>query len=358
MSFLITFFGLGFIIFFHELGHMLIAKFCGVYIYEFSVGMGPAIYQKKYGQTKYAIRVFPFGGFVKLAGMDDEEEDEHAQQVAPDQSFYAKSFGQKIAIISAGSLMNIFLGFLFFLVIYCGLGVSEVSNKIIKIVPDSIADTAGLQVGDQIVRVNNQKVKDANDDIIKIINKNAQKTVQLTYQRNQDFLKTTVIPELDKKDNKARIGIALEIKHYRHNIVSGTIKASQSTWGIVKLVFTSLKLLINRKVGLENMAGPIGIVQLASFGLKQGATFFLDIMAMITISLGVINLFPIPVLDGGHLVILSIEAYRKERLPEKFDTLIKNIGAALLITLMAFVVINDILHWHQRIDILKTLAGN
>lgn len=350
MSFIIAIIALGIVIFVHELGHMLAAKKSGIGVLEFSIGMGPKVWSKKSKETNYCIRAFPFGGFVKLAGMDDED----GQECKPEENFYKKPIINKFATIVAGSLTNIVFGFFVFLILYTIVGVPGIGNSIDSIVPDSPAEIVGLQPGDKILYVNEKKVQQAELDIVKQIHNSNGNLVNLRYERNNNNYNVAITPKASEKNpDTFLIGITLSSQIRRYNPIKATYLSAVETYESMRLVFTSLGMLISREAGIKDMLGPIGIVQLTSSNMSKGVYNLFFIIALISINLGVINLFPFPVLDGGHLVFIILEAIRRRPLNKKWETIINNAGAALLIALMAFIVINDVLNWKNRTNLFN-----
>ncbi|NQY74792.1 MAG: RIP metalloprotease RseP [Candidatus Margulisbacteria bacterium] len=353
MTFLITIFALGLVIFLHELGHMLMAKRAGIGVYEFSVGMGPKVVSRQWGETLYSLRILPLGGFVKLAGLDD---DDHHQAPA-DKNFNSKSIMARFLTISAGSIMNIILGFTIFVLMFTFIGVPRVNNVVKNVLKDSPAQSVGLQSGDIFLEINDHPITLPKRDIINTIHHSAGKPLKILVERQGNEQTLFITPKAnDMNPEIGLIGIVLDATITRYNPLKSIQLGAQETYTRVRLVFVSLSMLINGKAGLKDMAGPIGIIQIASFQLHQNFLSFLDIMALISISLGVINLFPLPVLDGGHLVLLLVEAVRKKRLNKKWENAINNIGTAILIALMVIVVINDVINWESRVGLLKSLT--
>jgi regulator of sigma E protease len=350
LSIIITLFAVGVVIFVHELGHMLAAKRAGIGVYEFSVGMGPKLLSKKFKETIYSLRAFPFGGFVKLAGLDEDEEGKKSEAA---DSFNSKSILARSITISAGSLVNIFFGFLIFFGIYLFLGIPHTTNQIMKIMPDSPAQRVGLQVGDTVVALNGQKVKEVQSDFIKSINQNEGKELELTILRQKENQIIKVIPQKIGKAKVATIGIYFDVKYDRVNIFKIFYYSLVETKDTIKSVFVSLGMLFSGQAALSDVAGPIGIIQIVSFQLSRGVLYFLNIMALISISLGVINLFPFPVLDGGYIALLLYELISRKAVNKNVEDIMNKAGMAVLVTLMVLVVINDCVNWGHRVEILK-----
>ncbi|MBT5856557.1 RIP metalloprotease RseP [bacterium] len=359
MSFLITLFALGFVIFIHEMGHMVAAKRSGIGVLEFAVGMGPKLYGKQVGETLYSIRVFPFGGFVKLAGLDDDEN----STCDPALSFKTKPLASRFITIVAGSAMNIVLGFLIFVIMYSMLGVPTPTPVVSDVFPNTPASEVGIRKGDRLVSLEGASIQDVKMDFIKIVHASKDTPLQLQILRDGVTSKLSITPRgTSKYPTLGLIGVRFDEEVRRYNPIKGLWLGSQRTYTSISNVFLSLSMLIRQEANLGDVAGPIGIVQLASFHLDTanglvGVLNFLNIMALISISLGVMNLLPFPVLDGGHLIFLIIEGVIGRPVNSKWETVIHNTGAALLITVMVLVVFNDIMHWKNRLSILQKAAG-
>jgi len=351
MGILITILALGFVIFIHELGHMLVAKFFGVGVHEFSIGMGPAVLKKKLKETLYALRVLPFGGFVKLAGLDDSEETPSPD----DQNFLKKPIYQRFCVLAAGSSMNILLGFCVILCLFAFWGKPVLSPTINGVVPNSPAFQAGLLKGDKLLAINNLKINDMRTDVIKRINQSEGVSVKLDIEREGQLLSLHVIPTVESGTEKpAVIGILLQSDLQRGSLFQVVGWSLDKTSDYIGMVFTSIHMLVTAKASVQDMAGPIGIVQYASFELNRSLVSFLNIIALISISLGVINLFPFPVLDGGHILFLLIEWVTKKPVSKPITEKVTQIGALALMLLMGFIVFNDINTWASRKSLLES----
>ncbi|MFT5170664.1 MAG: regulator of sigma E protease [Candidatus Marinamargulisbacteria bacterium] len=354
MGILITLLALGMVIFIHELGHMYVAKKVGVGVIEFSIGMGPRVFSKKWGETLYCFRVFPLGGFVKLAGLDDTTDED--ESFPEEKHFQTKSVWKRSAIIVAGSVMNLVLGFLIFVTIYSLIGVPTVTPTIQKVLEGSPAANAGLISGDRILSVNNLTVEDTQKDMITTINDNLGKSLAFKYERSGQNFDVSIVPTAGEGKKVGLIGVVLVSETVRFGPIKAVGLSFQATGKYMGMVFKSLKMLVTGEASLKEMAGPIGIVQFASFELDRGFLNFLEIISMISISLGVINMFPFPVLDGGHLMFLMLEFFRKKPMNKKWEIIINNVGAACLIMVMILIVFNDIGLWKDRVVFLKTLT--
>ncbi|MFA5880098.1 MAG: RIP metalloprotease RseP [Candidatus Margulisiibacteriota bacterium] len=354
IAIIVTLIALGIVIFVHEFGHMIVAKSLGIGILEFSIGMGPKIFSKKIKETTYSLRILPVGGFVSVAGLDTDKNLEIPDNI----NYYKKSYLARLLTVAAGSVFNILLGLLIFFCIFTLIGVPQPINTIDKILPKSPAAKVGLLPSDKIIRVNGIIIKDLQKDLISVIHASANKPITLSVLR--DSLTKTIILIPTKSTPSAKIGtIGVYFKNEvkRHSVISAAKYSVIQTYNTITLVFKSLIMLFNREVSLKELAGPIGIVQIASFQLSKGLLYFFNIMAVISISLGVVNLFPFPVLDGGHIFLLLIEWIMRRPLNNKIATFINNTGAVVLITLMVLIVLNDLVNWGERVSLLKKLMN-
>lgn len=349
---LIALFGLGVVIFIHELGHMLFAKRAGIGVYEFAIGMGPKLLSKTYNGTEYSLRLLPLGGFVRLAGLDNDED------TAPDNiNFYKKSRWNRFLTLVAGAGMNVLFGFILFILLFTLIGTPRLTSSIESVLPNSPAHQAGLVGGDTVIRINSTSVADPLTDIIQTIQQSNGAPLTLTIDRSGQSIETIVRPELSKgSDAKWLIGIKLAASPHRHGPVQAIIESMRSTLFHIQMVFKSLHLLITRNANFNEMAGPIGIVQLAGSQATTNWYGFFNLLAMISISLGIINLFPFPVLDGGHILLLAIESIRKKRLSSTWETRINQAGVSILITLMIIVIYNDVINWSTRAELFRSFS--
>ena len=352
MGFFITVLALGFVVFFHELGHMLFAKWFGVGVYEFSVGMGPKVLGKKIKETLYSVRLLPFGGFVKLAGLDDEE-----SEVPVDENlkFTSKPVYQRFLILSAGSLMNIFLGFLIFFFLYLFMGVPHSTTEISSVAPHSSAMVAGLKGGDVIESVDGVSLNHSGNLLVSRIMSSNQHPLAFRVLRNGQFFEVTLSPKFEK--NKYVIGVVLKSVPIHVSFFQAVKLGAMTVCYHVYLVFYGLSELFHGHAAMDQLTGPIGIIQFASYQFHEGVLQFFKVIAMISISLGVMNLLPFPVLDGGHLFFLLFEGVRGKPLSKKIEGYVNNGGIAILVALMLLIVVNDIRFWGLRSQILKSLLG-
>ena len=321
-----------FIVFFHELGHFLLAKMNGVEVNEFAIGMGPAIYSREYKGTKYAVRIFPIGGFCAM-GEDDEVTE------SPN-NFNNKSVWARISVIAAGPIFNFILAFIFSVILTALVGYDK---PVVSGVEEGyLAAEAGIQAGDTIVRMGGKRIHLFRE--VSVYNQFHQgEEVAVTYRRNGEEKKE------DKELGYERLGISS----------SGYVKANFLTamqYGVyverfwINTTLESLKMLVTGKVGIDQLSGPVGIVDVVDDSYKESRSYgFMAVLAqllyiaiLISANLGVMNLLPLPALDGGRLVFLFAEAVRRKRVPPEKEGYVHLVGIACLMILMVFVMFNDI----------------
>lgn len=313
----------------HEFGHFSIAKLSGIKVNEFSIGMGPKIYQKQKGETFYSLRALPVGGYVAMEG---EEENSHDPR-----AFNNVSIVKRMAVVLAGAFMNFVLAFIAFTLIFSivGYGTSEIE----KVISNSPADKAGIQSGDLIIKINENKVKDIYD-INSIISKNQKEEMDFQINREGNILNVKIKPEYSVENQMYLIGITSKLDH---SILKSISLGANRTLEMSKLILQSIKMMFSGSFKMEYLSGPVGVVQLIGSESSKGFLNFLQILGLISVNLGVFNLLPIPALDGGKFLFLLIEALRGKPIDEKIEQGLSLIGISLLCSLMIYVTIfNDI----------------
>lgn len=321
---------LGFLIFIHESGHFTIAKLCKVKVNEFAIGFGPTIWRKQGKETKYALRLIPLGGFVSMEG-----EEERSNDVG---SFSKASIPKRIAIVSAGAIVNILFAIIVYFILIASSG-PYVTNEIDTVVEDYPAYQIGLETGDKIVQVNNKKIKnlyDLNDEI-----QNNGKEVTIKVERNREILEYKTIPKEVTQNSYTSYYLGVNLKPAQDNFINRCINGGLRTKDFIFSIIDNIKEIFTGKVQANQMMGPVGISQVVS--KTNGIKEFIYLLALISISLGVTNLLPIPALDGGKILILIIEAIRRKPLKQELEINIQLLGFAILIALSIFVSYNDIL---------------
>lgn len=346
MSFIYAVILFGFLIFIHELGHFLAAKISGVSVLKFSIGFGPKIIGKRIGETEYLLSAVPLGGYVKMYGEEvgDEVIDEK-------RSFKHQPVYKKIFIVFAGPLFNI-IGAVFLFWIVFVHGVPVLKPVIGEVMEGSSASLAGLKNGDKIVEIEGQKITNW-FDMAQFIQQNPDRALNFKIERNGEIIQLKITPQAKEAKNifgekviVGQIGIKPDEKAVfikKEEPLTALNKAFHKCYEIVELTYLTIVKIFQRVVSTEVIGGPILIFQAAGKTAEQGLISFLSFAAIISINLGVLNLLPIPVLDGGHILFFLIEAVRRKPLSEKFIAASQKIGIAFLVALMILAFYNDIL---------------
>ncbi len=410
---------LGILVFVHEFGHFILAKFVGIRVERFSLGFPPRMIGKKIGDTDYCISWIPLGGYVKMSGMIDESLDSSSIKGEP-WEFMSKPIYQRFLVIFAGPAMNLLLAVLLFSGIAYIMGLNEPVGTVVgKPSSQRIVEQTGLQTGDMILTVNNQPVKtwsdfedvasqakqldiqfergnerlsttfssslvdsfqrtlppvvgDLNDGfpaeeagmqvgdrivsidgkevktwngLTEIIHAQPEKPLQIKWERNGEYFTAEITPKLQKQQGQeiGLIGISYPMQEFRLNPFQSLVHGAEYSWMITRLTYQYVKLVIQGEHSFKDaFGGPIMIAKLAKDSAQQGESNFIAFIAFLSLNLGILNLLPIPVLDGGHLIFLAIEGIIRKPIPNKTKLIIQQVGMVLLIALMVFVIINDI----------------
>ncbi|MEW6615228.1 MAG: RIP metalloprotease RseP [Thermodesulfobacteriota bacterium] len=339
---------LGILIFVHELGHFIVAKISGVGVLKFSLGFGHKILSKKIGETEYLLSAIPLGGYVKMIGEEPGEEEKVSENDLS-KSFSNKSLLKRTGIVFAGPFSNIIFAVVILSAIYMR-GVPVLTTQVGDIVDRSPAYEAGIKKGDQIVAINGKKVSRW-EDLTKIIQRSKGEELTIQLKKDGSYYKTKLTPKLftDKnifgEDVKIyKIGITASDKFIteRYNPFMAIVKGSQQTWWLIKLMGITIIKLIERTVPANTLGGPILIIQMAGKQAQAGIPNFLFFMAIISINLGIVNLLPIPILDGGHLFFFLLEAIMGKPLSIKKREAAQQVGLVIIILLIVFVFYNDL----------------
>jgi len=337
---------LGVLIFFHEFGHFLAARFAGVGVVKFSLGFGPKIIGKKIGKTEYVLSLIPLGGYVKLLGEDGSEklsaEDEKM-------SFTKKAVWKRIMIIFAGPFFNFLLAVLIYAFIYM-YGVPALSNVVGEVQKKSAALEAGIKNGDKIISINGNKIIYW-EEIKPVIAESKGQELEFVVERKTQTKKIYIKPRLSKTHNifgeeisAYLVGItpANNVVIERRNLWESSIIALKKTWQFSELTIIVFIKMVKGEVSPKNLGGPIFIAQAAGAVAKEGIVPFLFLMALLSVNLAIINLFPIPILDGGHIMFNIIELVRRKPVSMKWQGIFQQIGFVLLMMLMIFVIMVDV----------------
>ena len=344
------------VVFIHELGHYSVGRWCGIGVETFSIGMGKQIWGKRdKSGTLWRVAILPIGGYVKFYGDEDPsgKKLESSDNIESDKNFHNKSVWKKIATTAAGPLFNFILAIFIFSIIFFFRGESLVQPYVGQVVDESPAYNAGLKTGDEIIYADGNEILYFND-LRNYVLENPSSEIELTIIR--DGLEETVflIPEvISSKDrfgneySSARIGVIgsqnpehVELRKY--GFISSLFRGTKETYNLSAKILNYLGNLIVGRESIDQMGGPIKIIQISGEISNYGIIPLLALIAAISVNLGIINLLPIPVLDGGHLLYYSFEVLRGKPLSQKTQEVGMQIGMSLLIALMIFVTFLDI----------------
>ena len=320
------------VILFHEFGHFIIAKSVGVKVNEFSIGMGPKIFQKQKGETKYSVRALPIGGYVSMEGEDENSDDPRRFNKVPAIS--------RIAVVVAGATMNFILAIIVLSIVSFNVGMP--TTIVLETLDDSPAKSAGIQREDRIVKINNIEMKNWDSIVNEINNSSPDEDMKVTVLRNGDIKDFTLKPEVSN-DNRVIIGIVPTTEKTFISAIKGGL---QKTGSMLMLMFDFIKMVFSGKVSTKDLSGPVGVIYTIGEAAKYGFTNLLYLMGFISINLGFFNLLPLPALDGSRIVFLFLEIIRGKAIDPDKEGFIHFIGFVLLILLMLTVTYSDIIRFN------------
>lgn len=340
ITIIITILMFGLMIFVHELGHFLTAKWNHVYVHEFSIGMGPRIWGFKKGETEYALRLFPIGGYVKMEGEDEESSDSRA--------FCNRPVWARMMIAVAGACMNVILGFLCFTILVGVVDSSPGVPIVAEVTAGSPAEEAGIKPGDKVTKIGDSRILSLDDATYALIlYKGNNEPVPISYKRDGKKYTVPVVPEMSES---GRYLFGLRWSQVEKTPLTVLREGLYETRTSICLVYTSLKGLLTGAVPVSEISSVIGVGQVVGEAVSDipsspGISFLnlLFLLGFISVNLGVMNLLPIPALDGSRVVFLLIEAVRKKPVPPDKEGMVHAIGFLLLIGLMIFAFFNDIM---------------
>lgn len=331
----------------HEFGHFAVAKLCGIRVNKFAIGMGPVLLKKDIGETEYSLRLLPIGGFCAMEGEDDDSNDPRA--------FNKKSVPKRLAVVVAGAVMNLILGFI--LIIITTLLYGDIASVTIADFPEdketgesvSTSESCGLEVGDTIISIDGMRILTDTDLSYKLQTNEAEEMTVVVLRNGEKITLRNV--RFFNTATKGRLDFYVLAKKLNFfNVISYSFLDTISTG---RLIWSSFLDLITGKYGFHDLSGPVGIVstigEAASYGetFKQHLTSVLSLASFITVNVGIFNLLPIPALDGARLVFLVVEAVRRKPVSPEKEGMVHLVGMALLFLLMIAVSIQDILRLFQ-----------
>lgn len=339
IRYILAFVVLSVIIIFHELGHFLLAKKNGIRVNEFSLGLGPTIVGIQCGETKFSIKALPFGGACMMEGEDGESSD--------DRSFQKKSVWARISVVAAGPVFNFILAFVFSLVIIGSVGV--VKPVLSDVTPGYAAEEAGLKAGDEIVRMGGKHIFFYSEVSMYSVF-HAGETTEVTYRRDGEIQTAVLQPVYNEEEGRYLYGFVGAASQERLGPLQTIEYSALNVKFWIQYTYGSLRMLLTNQVSFNEMSGPVGIVKYMgdsyaesrSAGLFYGFLTLLNFGILISANLGVINLLPLPALDGGRLVFLIIEAIRKKRVIPEREGMVHFVGIMCLFALMILILFNDV----------------
>ena len=343
----------------HEFGHFTVAKLCGIQVNEFSIGMGPALWKKIYKGTQYSLRALPVGGYVALEGEEspesqqaeaarDEREAEDENPVPPEQRtgipLNEAPVWQRVLVMVAGAFMNFVLGFVVLVILVAAQEGAITSKTIYSIENDALCGQTGLQAGDEIVAVNGRRCFVANDIIYELV-RTEQYRADFTVLRDGQTVELPDVQFDTWTDEAGQVHMSLGFTVYGLAKTPCNVlrEAGNSMLYYGRIIFTSLADLLRGRENINNLSGPVGIVTAIGQAASYGWQDLLQLLALITINLGIFNLLPFPALDGGKVVFLAIEGITGHAVPEKLQGSLTVAAFALLFGLMIFATYNDII---------------
>jgi len=354
------------IVFVHELGHFLVARWCGVAVKVFSIGFGPELFgfDDRYG-TRWKVAAIPLGGYVKFlgdeneAGGTDHEALAGMSETEREHAFANKGVGARAAIVAAGPLANFLLAIVIFTVIFSTYGRQVTEARVDAVLAGSVAEQAGFQPGDLVLSIDGAGV-DSFGDLQRIVAVSADTELHFVVERGGEQVSLTATPERQEVEDRfgnvqrvGRLGISRSttpenVRTERFPVPQAAVLAVEETWFVVKQTITALAGIVSGRESTDQLGGPIRIAQMSGQIATLGIMPLVNFVALISIGIGLINLFPIPMLDGGHLVFFAVEGVRGRPLSERAQDISFRIGFAAVVMLMVFATWNDIIHLSSR----------
>ena len=334
---------LGVIVFIHEFGHFTFAKLTGVYVYEFSIGMGPKLWSKKGKETEYSLRAIPIGGFCQMAGEDMEDDD--LKKIPKDKRLQSKSVWQRFLIMFFGAGNNFISAVLILFFLALIWGGNSMTPKITEVTKDYPAQKAGIQAGDIVKEINGHKIKTSDDISLYLAIADPKEKSTFVVEKGNGYevtykFKAKKVKEKDEVSYVYGIGMKQEKTKGFVNAIKYTVK---KTGSIFKQMGVTVGYLFTGGISLNQLSGPVGIYSVVGESSKAGVANILYLVAFLSINVGFINLLPLPAFDGGHILFLVIEAIKGSPVKPEVEEKIHGICMLLLLLLMVVITINDII---------------
>ena len=315
-------------IFPHELGHFIAAKRVGVKVNEFAFGMGPSLWKKQGKETLYSIRLFPIGGYCAMEGEDDDCDSPRA--------FGNKKPWQKILVLAAGSFMNVLCAILIMIIVVGFLGFTTTTIDMVD--EGSPAQEANVLPGDVIVQIDEMQIETWNDVSV-AFNSALGKTSTVIVERDGNLEELKITPELSE-DGRYLVGVTCEVSH---NPAKAVVEGTVATWNMTKSLFVAIGQIFTGSVGVDNLSGPVGMVQMVNETTTYGIWYYGFLTAMICMNLAIVNMLPLPALDGGRIIFVLVTMFTGKEVSPRVEGTIHFIGIVLLLGLMVYVSFNDVI---------------
>ncbi len=323
----------------HEFGHFWVAKLLGVRVQVFSVGFGPKLFKWTRGETEYAFSLVPLGGYVKMLG---ESPDEELSEEDQKRSFLGQPIWRKSLIAFAGPLFNLVLPVVLFFGIL--VGNHEIPQPVIgEVIAGKAGEKYGLKVGDKVISIDGKPISTFME-LVDQVSHHPGKELHLTLENDHVVRDVIVVPDSEGKVGRLGVMLSETAPTTLHHVgIAKALKESLSkTWEMIRLTVVSLWMLATGQVSPKELGGPLMIIGAAGQAASQGLAYYLQLMALISVNLGLLNLLPVPVLDGGHLLMFGVEAVIRRPLSMRVRQIVTQIGLFLLISLMVIALFNDV----------------
>ncbi len=344
LSFLVV---IGVVIFVHELGHFLAAKAVGIRVERFSLGFPPRMVGFKRGDTDYCVSWIPLGGYVKMSGMIDESLENPEKISGAPYEFVSKNTAQKMLVISAGVIMNFILAMGIYTAVTLREGVPETVEPVVAVVsPGLPADEAGILPGARIFEIEGIPITTWSE-LVEQIHASPEMPIQISWEQDGQVHRAEITPKLDRAPVEGEIrevgliGIGPRVSFRPAGFFESIAGGAYLTYSNLKLGVTSIRMLVTGKASVRDLGGPIAIAKWSGESARGGFTAFLLFIAFISVNIGLLNILPIPVLDGGHLVIIAIEGVARRPISTRVKLAVQQVGMILLLALMAVIIWND-----------------
>lgn len=333
---------LGIVVLIHEFGHFIFAKKAGIYVYEFSIGMGPQLFKfhRKNDETEYSIRLLPIGGYVQMAGEDMEEEE---SDIPKEKQMTNKKWYQRFLTIIAGILFNFLLAIVIFFIVGLVNGVPTDTTTVAEVTKDSAALEAGLQSGDVIEKINGKTIL-SSDHLMLLVQVNGKETMDVVVDRDGKEVALEITPKKVEVDDQVTYQYGFSLNNtVVHNFFAAVKYGFTKMFSLLHQMILIIGYLIIGKLSLSSLAGPVGIYTVVEQSAEAGLMSLVYLVGFLSLNVGFINLLPIPAFDGGRILFLIIEKIKGSRVNPKVENTIHALGFIFLMILMVLITYNDIM---------------